>query len=194
MESNKALTITLITIACLVTVLALLWILRGWIMKLWDRMCECLGRREGLEKVKDLEVIKVIEIPQSNLKEKVGEETIYAIAKEREPPCVPAVDAPKYIPYYEMPDYVPLKMQFERMDEEAEKRRRERVNREMKRYVKNMSLKTKLFYEELGTECLILSNNCQTGKLKSKLIRSRTEKEETLVQKIRRHKPHFLLR
>ena len=126
MENNKALTISLITIACLATVLALLWILRGWIMKLWDKMCECFGRNgeKEFEKVKDLDAAKIV--PQPCFEEEVGEEEIYAPPTGHAPPAT-------FINYWEKPGYIPLE---ERIDKIREQSAREREERERENKLK----------------------------------------------------------
>ena len=93
MESNKALTITLITIACLATVLALLWILRGWIMKLWDKMCECFRGEKEENVMVDVEKMRqvVVEKPAMEVSLKMEEE----IEREIHSPTV--VEQPPYI-------------------------------------------------------------------------------------------------
>ena len=90
MENNKALTISLITIACLATVLALLWILRGWIMKLWDKMCECFGRNgeKEFEKVKDLDAAKIVLMSKTDFKEEKMESEIHGPPVVEQPLCV----------------------------------------------------------------------------------------------------------
>ena len=120
--------ITSIMIAVIFTFLTLLVIMRDKIRELFS---SCFGGRQ-----------EKIEVRVDEVCEKSRE--IYSTPKEREPPpYVSVAETSSYVPYYEMPGYVPLKVQFERMDEEVEKRRIER-ERERESKARNEAYKREI--------------------------------------------------